>query len=256
MSGVFLIVLAILLLCGYVGWKKGIIKIVLSILTMVITILFTVFLAPIIANAIKENTTLYDQLYTAVSRAVSSSTMFDEAVEESIEDYNEVINEEISDTELKTYAGLVGKKMKLPDSITEQIESLVDSENLKQLQSQAGATVKNAVAEIIAERMTQIIFQTIIHLILFVVLFAVLRCIVTLTGIITMLPVIHQANKTLGLVAGIIEGLLFVWVLFAVITAFGSTQWASSALSDIGANPFLSFIYDNNLILKSVFKSI
>lgn len=260
MNWVLISVLAILAICGYAGWRKGIIKIVLSIATIIITIVVTVFAAPLLGRIIKESTTLYDNLYQSVKKAVVSSELFDRAVEETVEP--EEVNRdqeflaEADEQKIKDYVGQVVEMLSLPESIAEQVEDVVDAEYIVKLQEEGNTAVSAVISSIIAERMTQIIFNTIIHMIVFISLFIILRIVVLVTGIIGKLPVIHEANKLLGLAVGLVEGLFFVWIFFALITAFGNQKWAAEALTDISSSRLLSIIYNNNLILKSVFRSL
>ena len=55
--------------------------------------------------------------------------------------------------------------------------------------------------------------------------------------------------------AGLIEGLIIVWLAFAVITATGNSSWAADVLAQIHANSFLEFIYNNNLIIRMILSS-
>lgn len=256
MNWILICVLAILAICGYAGWKKGIIRIVLSLAVMVVTIVVTIFAAPLLGKGIKENTTLYDGLYKSVEQAVISSDLFGGAEEKVQTELDDTLLEEADDSQVKQYVRQVVAALHLPDSIAGQVEEVVDADDVAQIQEQGNTAVKAVVSKAIAERMTQIIFNAIIHVIVFVVLFVVLRLVVSVTGMISMLPVIHEANKVLGLAAGLIEGLFFVWIFFALITAFGSQEWAAQALTDIGSSKLLSFLYDNNFILKSVFRSL
>lgn len=256
MNWVLIAVLVILGLCGYAGWKKGIIKMLVSVVAMIITIIVTVFAAPLLGKAIKETTNLYDTLYDSVEKTITTSKIFDEALENAEENIDVDIDEDADESEIQKYVGQVAELLKLPESIVSEVEDIADSDYIAKLQEQGYTTVSNLVSSIIAQRLTLIIFNAIIHIIVFAALFVVLRVIMSFTGIIGRLPVIHEANKTLGLVVGLIEGLLIVWVFFALLTAMGNTEWAASALSDINSSKLLSLIYDNNLILKSIFRTL
>lgn len=256
MNWILICVLAILAICGYAGWKKGIIRIVLSLAVMVVTIVVTIFVAPLLGKAIKEHTTLYDGLYKSVEQAVMSSNLFGGAEEKVQAELDDTLLEEADDSQVKQYVSQVAEVLRLPDSIADQVEDVVDADYIAQLQTEGNTAVKAVVSKVVAERMAQIIFNAIIHIAVFAALFVILRLAVSVTGIISMLPVIYEANKVLGLAVGLIEGLLFVWIFFALITAFGSQEWAAQALTDIGSSRLLSFLYDNNFILKSVFRSL
>ena len=65
---------------------------------------------------------------------------------------------------------------------------------------------------------------------------------VALTKVIEKIPVLKDVNKLMGLLLGVAEGLIVVWLFFALVTACSRFDWAASALADIGGNGFLSLI--------------
>ena len=77
-----------------------------------------------------------------------------------------------------------------------------------------------------------------------------------ITGLIGMLPVIHQANQIGGLLCGLIEALIVVWVMFTVITALGGTTQMSQLIGQIHDNVVTDFIYNNNPIMKMLLKAV
>ncbi|MBO5459077.1 MAG: CvpA family protein [Lachnospira sp.] len=248
MNWVLIAVLAILAICGYAGWRKGIIKMVVSVAAMIVTIIVTVFAAPLLGKIVKNSTKIYDNLYNSVETMVAEALQKTEIGTESY-----IAGDE---NEIQTYLGQAAKMLKLPESIAVRVEEDVDYDYIEEIQEQGNTTVNTLVSSIISQRLAQIIFNAIIHIIVFIALFVVIRIVMSVTGIIGRLPVIHEANKLLGLAVGLIEGLLIVWVFFALLTAMGSTEWAVNALADIKSSKLLSLIYDNNLILKSVFRTL
>ena len=107
-------------------------------------------------------------------------------------------------------------------------------------------------AQIFAAQLSAIIINAICYCIVFVILYIILKVFMGVTGVISRLPVIHQADKLCGTIAGIVEGLIIVWVVFAIVTAFGNNVWASDILAQIHSSSFLEFIYDNNIIMKMI----
>ena len=94
--------------------------------------------------------------------------------------------------------------------------------------------------------------HAIVYITVFVVVFVILKIVLLATNIIASLPIIRQANKAVGLVFGILEGLVVVWLVFAIITACSNFSWAADALALIGDNGFLRFLYENNFITRTI----
>lgn len=255
MSWILIAVIAIFIICGYIGWRKGIIRIAVSVAAMVITIIAAVFAAPLLGNFVKKNTTLYDKLNESVYTALSKSDMFNNTVNKSISDNQNIAHNENEGT-VVAYVTSVVNMLNIPDSITQQMNSVVSDDYINGLIKNENVTIKEVVTQVVANRLTDIIFHALMYAIVFAVVFAILRIVMVAFGLISKLPVIHQASSVGGLAFGLIEGLIFVWLLFMVLTMLESTDWASKALSDISSNSFLEFIYNHNLILKSTFRSL
>ena len=59
-------VILILIIFALIGWRKGVIRLVLSLVSMIITIMAAVVIAPMATTAIKNNTNIC-LLYTSPS---------------------------------------------------------------------------------------------------------------------------------------------------------------------------------------------
>lgn len=266
MSWVLVAVIALFLLFGFIGYNKGVVKIVLSMAILFVTLFVSVFVTPVISKTIKNNTGLYDGLEDAVYSVITKNKVVSEEADDSISEYEENISkEQIADKidTISKYTGSMLEGLKLPENITSEITSAIMGDNITKLLSdnsidrifaKSDGTVAGAASAIAVVKLTEIIFNAIIYVFVFAIMFVLLRVLAGVTGIITRLPVIKQANRLGGLLLGLAEGLLAVWIMFIVVTAFGSVEWASDALSEIGGNSFLSFLYDSNIFLKMIFK--
>ena len=262
MSWVIIAVAAIFIVFGIIGWKKGIIRIAVSLAAMIITLIVCVGVTPVLCSAVRQNTTLYDKLRESVYNFMIEDESFNEAADESIEDSENAVVEsdklEEYSAAIEHYAAAVMQKLHLPDSVVTQpaeaaagvVDEIADSIGTGSI------AMKNITAAVVAARLASIALNAIIYIIVFLVVYIVLRIIFAVTGLISHLPVIHQANQVLGLVFGLLEGLVVVWIMFAVITACSNSAWAAKALIDIGRNDFLSFLYDKNILIKTIIKSI
>lgn len=279
MSWVLVAVIALLAVCGFIGWKKGIIKIVVSLLTIVATLLASLVIAPMAGAVIRKTTDWDDKFEKAVYTAVMNNEQIASVIEDKLGSDVKVSFEGISETTddltkytqqlsanlsvITQYTGALLEKLNLPDNISEQIEKIASADGLKKLTSDntlvtvaklSNGSISSIVVAMIAVKLSGIIFNAIVYVAVFAIVFVLLRVLVIITGVLSKLPVIKQANEIGGLALGIVEGLLLVWLMFIIITACGNSSWASVALADIADNKLLSFLYDSNLILKLVFK--
>lgn len=97
-----------------------------------------------------------------------------------------------------------------------------------------------------------------INILLLVILgvcFSILKLVFFSAKAIANLPVIHLADKILGIAIGAAEVLLMIWAFCLFIDTFSTGTFAKLALSYIEENKLLSYIYSNNL-LEQLFEYI
>lgn len=67
-------------------------------------------------------------------------------------------------------------------------------------------------------------------------------------GIVAKLPILNGLNKKAGLLLGLVEGVLVVWIFFFVVTVCISTETGVKLLLMISESEILSWIYRHNLL--------
>lgn len=111
--------------------------------------------------------------------------------------------------------------------------------------------IKN-INEYIVEYMTGIIINALAFILTFIAIRIILWAISLALDLISKLPVLNQINKMAGLAAGILHGLIIVWLLFLLLTVFGGSELGQKAFAMIDDSAILSAIYNNNLLLGFV----
>jgi uncharacterized membrane protein required for colicin V production len=223
MNWLLIVVLAILAGNALVGLKVGFIKTVFSLISMIIAIVLTIWISPTVKDFMNNN----DKFHTYIS----------EKVEKIVKPEVEKNKNEQKDT--------IIDKLPLPKSIREGI-----SNNDKVKASESASTKK------LTSYIVEYLVGTIINALAFIVTFAVTLIILWLIcfalNLISKLPGINSVNKTAGLLAGLVHGLVIVWIFFILLTVFGGTDFGKDTLQMIGESKTLSFIYNNNLLLRFV----
>ena len=238
---VLIAVLAVLCIFALAGMRKGVIRIAVSLAAMVITIAVTTVASPVLSEYIRNNTTWDDKIEKSIYENVSRDG------KSYGNDDNELIESGIT-----TYIDNIEERMNLPESLTDSISKSVTSTIVEAAGDSAALTLKDIASKIFAAQMTLIIVNAVSYCIVFIALYIVLKLLTSVTGIISRLPVIHQADRFFGMLAGIVEGLIIVWLVFAIVTAAGNSSWASDILAQIHENSFLEFVYNNNPIMKII----
>lgn len=209
-------VIGVLALSGLYGYKRGFVRIVLSMVAMLVTFVLSAILT------------------VPVSAMLAAATPLDENIEESV-------------SGLVADSGVVDKETISNLNLPEQIEEILIE----------GATeAANGFNEYIVSTVSDLILKAITFFVLIIVIYIIVRIVIFMLDFISKLPIINSINKTGGLAVGIAQGLLIVWIGCLVVTAFSDKAWAQEVFVQINANPLLTFIYNNNLIIFLVTKFI
>lgn len=220
MNWLFIAVLAIIGLCGFAGYKKGLVKVLFSLLTAVLSLVLVSFITPYVGGFLKDHTGLHTYVKEKSSAMVS--------------EWNE--NREVSSVESR-FAAIDGYAV--PDFVKSYLKS-----------GHTAETLQLEFNDYISDKIADMTISAASFLIAFVVIVIVLNLLAVLLNTIMKLPVLNSINHIGGLVAGLAEGLLMVWVFFLVITLLCSTQFGKECMRMIEEGKILSILYDANPLIR------
>jgi len=211
-----IIIIAIIGVCIFLGYKRGLIGVIFKILSF--------FIAVIVALV----------LFKPVSYFVINNTKIDEQIESSIIEIIEGTKEEATEEEKE-------KSENTPDVIMEYINS-----NIEKVANEA----KTNIAQTVASDITINIINAGVIIILFIIARIVLIFIKIVSDAIAELPIIKQFNKLGGTIYGILEGFFIVYTILAIISLFVPIATLQNLISNsiIG-----SILYNHNIILMILF---
>lgn len=231
MNWVLIVVVAILVGYTLTGYAKGFLSILYSLVSWLVVLGFVIFVTPHIHDYVKNETDIYEKVVVYCEEAIREQTQKD------LENGDSAQNP-LTENEL-----LAAIAERLPEGALENLMEQT-SELTDDLMAEYGIYNKTAVA--IADLLLQGV-STLAAMILGAIVSALLSSVL---GFIAKLPIIGFANKILGLAAGAANGLLVVWIAFYLVAVLCATKLGSTITSYIYANEFLTYLYENNLILS------
>ena len=199
-----LIIIAIILLFTFLGYKRGLIKVAIKLCTFIIAIIIAFALYKPISNLVIENTSIDESIESAITDRILPEGA-------SVDDEVELSND-------------------LPSVILE------NSEN----------TVKG-----IATSFSNTIIETGCFLIIFIAVKIILKFVTVLADLIAKLPILKQFNALGGTIYGVLEGLIIVFVGFAIVSLIAPLLDVS-ILEAINSSTLGSIFYNNNIILNFI----
>lgn len=212
-----LIILGILILCIVSGYRKGLTGSLLKIVSFL--------LAVIIAFV----------LFKPVSNFIINNTNWDENLEQGIR--NTVISDEKSQT---TQA----ENQNAPSVLIDYINNAVE---------EAGDTAKEDIVNATARNVSITIINAGVWICLFIIARIILVFIKGLANLITKLPVIKQFDNFGGIIYGVLEALIIIYVILAIISFISPLVSNFGIINAIQKSFIGNIMYNNNLLLKLIF---
>lgn len=222
----WLLIVILALIVGNViwGYKMGFMRVALSLVSWVIVLIATYVATPVVAYVILDNTPLAAVIQETVTEKLN------EAVDETVDGVIEAVDNE----------ALAELEAQLPEQLKEVI--LAGHDSIADLIMSTGTIevdttqIANGAAYLIALMLVLIVTR-----IALIVVEKVL-------GLVGKLPLIGQANTILGIAAGAIKGLVWCWVVLAVVAMLAYTGANTELMVLVNESEILTWLYENNLI--------
>lgn len=211
-----LIVVGIILLSTFLGYKKGLIGVAFKIVSFVIAIVITLI------------------LYIPVSNLVINHTEFDETIEHAI-------IEKLSISNIETDKELKKEDTNMPAVIVDYINHAIKD---------SVVTTQNSLVESVARDLAINIVKIGVMIVLFIVAKIALLFAKALIEGIAKLPILKQFNEIGGIAYGILRGLLVIYVVLVVVSLLIPTLHNDGILKTINETMLCKALYNNNIILK------
>lgn len=231
------IIIAILAICIGLGFKRGLTGSLLKIVSFILALIIAFVLFKPVSNFIIDNTNWDETLEQSIRQIFIEETMQENNIQEQNQntENTQLSNEQIQENE---------KTQSMPDVMINYINEAVEN---------VGTEAKNAIVESTARNVATTIINIGVLIALFLVSRIVLIFIKGLTQLITKLPVIKQFDKLGGIIYGLLEALVIIYVILTILSLV-SPLISNSGIIQAIENSFIgSIMYNNNLLLKLIF---
>ncbi|MCL2851619.1 MAG: CvpA family protein [Defluviitaleaceae bacterium] len=218
-SGLDVLIVIILVLSIFHGYRRGLIRAVFDLLSNIIALVATYFLSGALASFLRQ-TPLFTWIQTGIANALGLSDMISENI-------NNVI------VQADTIAGL---------PLPENIRAMLHEHNNPEVHSVLGITM---LEDYITGFVATMIINLISAIAVFLTVFAILMLISQGLRVFNYLPVFGKLNRMGGALAGAAIGTFLIWLIFAVMTLLPLTGDYDLTRDTIIAG----FFYENNLLL-------
>ena len=212
-----LVIIAIIALCVFLGYKKGLTQYIIKIFSFIISLVVAFV------------------LFKPVSNFVIQNTKIDETIKEAVIN---VVKDDVEET------GKVKEDNNLPKAMVEYINNTIEN---------AVNEAKENVIEVAAEGIASATINVGVAILLFIIVRIALIFISMLSKIITDLPIIKQFDKTGGIIYGLLKSFVIIFVIFALLSFVSPMIEQTGIIVAINKSFIGSILYNNNLLLKIIF---
>ncbi len=211
--------------CIWAGAKKGFVRSVMGVATVVVSVVAAYAFTPLLAPVVSER--FLDQKITGEIEETLCSQ---------------------SDPEKTGVYDLDKLASELPESFT-SILNRYDKDSSGIVERMRGETAASratvrAIAEDIASGTVRVLSSVIAFLVLFIASFILLSILTAVLDLLFSMPVLKQANVVLGIVFGIVEAAVFLWVLSIALSVL------VRALGAIDPNGFGDEVVNHTVICR------
>ncbi len=220
MNWLLILVLVVIGVCGFAGYRKGLVRVLFSLLAVVLSLVFVGFVFPFVGTLLQEHTGLHAYVKERSNAMVA--------------EWNE--SREVG-TEEGRYAAI--DSYEVPEYLKSYFKKGHTTE-----------TLETEFNDYISDKIAELAINVVSFVISFLVIAIVLHALAFLLDTVMKLPILNSINRIGGLAAGLAEGLLAVWIFFLVITFLCSTEFGKECMRLIDNGKILSLLYNENLLMR------
>lgn len=218
-----IVVLAVLLLSAWMGYKRGFIKEIVSFFFVFLSLSLAWAVKPYINDFLTEKTPIYSTIQETCSNFV---------------------HEQVSQTQYETGdAEQFIDELQLPDILRENLQKNNNAESYAELSV-------DTVTGYVSGYLARTVINGFSYVLAYILSAIAIRLIVYVLNLIAALPILKTANKLTGGAVGLLKGLVFVWIAFLVLTVLCSTAIGKTALELIAKDSLLNVLYQYDPLVR------
>lgn len=207
------------------GYCKGLVKMSSNLVTLIMSIVITRMAKPHFQEWLKNN--------EAVRSFVSKKVEFlvTEYIESTVKNSTQIQNESLSDNNIVN--AIIKNTLENSDGDISELLGI------------------DKIANIITEKISDFVLSIITFLVLMIVITIIMKLIFYILDKIMALPVLSVINRVSGAILGLIESILYIWIIFIVLSLFPKNEFINDIMEQINRKgTWIYFLKESNLFIK------
>ena len=220
-----IVILLILILFIWMGYRRGFIREIVSFFFVFLSLSLAWAINPYINDFLISETPVYSTIQETCTDFVQKQSSDLENEMESSSQFIDGLN--------------------LPEILRKNIEKNNNTENYAELSV-------NTLTEYVSGYLARTIVNGLSYVLAYILATIGIRIVVYILNLIAGLPILKTANKLTGGLVGFVKGLVFIWILFLILTVLCSTEIGKTSLELIEKDSLLSVIYQYDPLILSL----
>ena len=208
-----IVILLILILFIWMGYRRGFIREIVSFFFVFLSLSLAWAINPYINDFLISETPVYSTIQETCTDFVQKQSSDLENEMESSSQFIDGLN--------------------LPEILRKNIEKNNNTENYAELSV-------NTLTEYVSGYLARTIVNGLSYVLAYILATIGIRIVVYILNLIAGLPILKTANKLTGGLVGFVKGLVFIWILFLILTVLCSTEIGKTSLELIEKDSLLS----------------
>ena len=222
-----IVILLILILFIWMGYRRGFIREIVSFFFVFLSLSLAWAINPYINDFLISETPVYSTIQETCTDFVQKQSSDLENEMESSSQFIDGLN--------------------LPEILRKNIEKNNNTENYAELSV-------NTLTEYVSGYLARTIVNGLSYVLAYILATIGIRIVVYILNLIAGLPILKTANKLTGGLVGFVKGLVFIWILFLILTVLCSTEIGKTSLELIEKDSLLGVIYQYDPLIQNVTK--
>lgn len=218
-----IVILLILILFIWMGYRRGFIREIVSFFFVFLSLSLAWAINPYINDFLISETPVYSTIQETCTDFVQKQSSDLENEMESSSQFIDGLN--------------------LPEILRKNIEKNNNTENYAELSV-------NTLTEYVSGYLARTIVNGLSYVLAYILATIGIRIVVYILNLIAGLPILKTANKLTGGLVGFVKGLVFIWILFLILTVLCSTEIGKTLLELIEKDSLLSVIYQYDPLIQ------
>lgn len=217
-----LIIILIIGLCVFTGYRRGLAKCLLKLFTTVLALIIAIILYKPLVNFVVGSTTIDENIQLSLERILTNS------IKENGTENKEIVKEDSG----------------IPKPIVKYLNENASGAIHEKTEETVSYVARNA---------TLLIVNLACVIAVYLIVKLLLQILTILIDIVAKLPVIKQFNELGGLIFGILEGFFIVLIILTLISILTPLTGNYYIADLVQTSKIGSFLYNNNIFLNLIF---